>query len=143
MRRENQCRAFTLTPKDYHAGHFLGAARGRSSTKMELKTKKDGKKLYIFLNGELDEYAASVIRPKLDVLIETENMLEVVYDLSALTFADSTGIGLLIGRYKKLKARNISVYIKNVSPHIEKIFKMTGLFEIMPKIDDLQKERSK
>jgi stage II sporulation protein AA (anti-sigma F factor antagonist) len=110
---------------------------------MELKTKKDGKKLYIFLKGELDEYAASVIRPRLDSLIESENMLEVIYDLSGLTFADSTGIGLLIGRYKKLKARGISVYIKNISPHIEKIFKMTGLFEIMPKIDGLQKERLK
>lgn len=47
---------------------------------------------------------------------------------------DSTGIGVLIGRYKKMKLKNIPIFIANPSNHAEKIFKMTGLYDIMPKI---------
>ena len=47
---------------------------------------------------------------------------------------DSTGIGVLIGRYKRMKDKDIPIYIANPSKHAEKIFKMTGLYDIMPKI---------
>ena len=47
---------------------------------------------------------------------------------------DSTGIGVLIGRYKRLKNRNVSIYVKNPTPTVDKIFKMSGLYEIMPRV---------
>jgi stage II sporulation protein AA (anti-sigma F factor antagonist) len=47
---------------------------------------------------------------------------------------DSTGIGVLIGRYKNLIRKNKKTYISNPNKTIEKIFNMSGLFEIMPKI---------
>ena len=62
------------------------------------------------------------------------NFNQVIIDLSELEFMDSTGIGVLIGRYKRMKSSNIPIYICNPNNHIEKIFKMTGLYEIMPKI---------
>ena len=86
------------------------------------------------LIGELDEYSASYTRNYLDDLFKTPNFSQVIIDLSELEFMDSTGIGVLIGRYKKLKNLRIPIYICNPSLHIEKIFNMTGLFEIMPKI---------
>jgi stage II sporulation protein AA (anti-sigma F factor antagonist) len=103
---------------------------------MELKIKRDAQKLYIFLEGELDDHAAFGLRQRLDNILDGENMNAVIFDLDRLSFTDSTGIGMLIGRYKKLKGRGIPVYLKNVGPHIEKIFKMTGIFEIMPKIEE-------
>ena len=75
---------------------------------MKLKSRIYNGTLYVLLCGELD--------------------------LSELEFMDSTGIGVLIGRYKKMKDRSIPIYICNPSSHAEKIFKMTGLYEIMPKI---------
>ena len=45
-----------------------------------------------------------------------------------------TGIGVLIGRYKKMKDKNIPIFITNPSSHAEKIFKITGLYSLMPKI---------
>ena len=54
--------------------------------------------------------------------------------MTDLDFMDSTGIGVLIGRYKKLKGTNTPIYIKNTNSHVEKIFKMSGIYEIMPKI---------
>ena len=47
---------------------------------------------------------------------------------------DSTGIGMLIGRYKKMKVVNKKMYVCNPSKHVDRIFKMTGLYEIMPLI---------
>jgi stage II sporulation protein AA (anti-sigma F factor antagonist) len=86
------------------------------------------------LIGELDENSAVYSRTTLDKLFNDTNYKQVIIDLSGLEFMDSTGIGVLIGRYKKLKNNKIPIYICNPSNHIEKIFKLSGLYEIMPKI---------
>jgi len=90
--------------------------------------------LTIFLNGELDEYTADLTRQKMDDAISSPGISTVIIDLTNLSFMDSTGIGVLIGRYKKLKARGIPVCVRNPNSTIEKIFKMAGLYTIMPKI---------
>ena len=102
---------------------------------MDIKTKLYNKTLYVLLSGELDEHEAGRIRKNLDTLFETEKGFnQVVMDLSELEFMDSTGIGVMIGRYKKLKAENKPIYIANPSVQAEKIFKLSGLYEIMPKL---------
>ena len=102
---------------------------------MELKTRLHNKTLYVLLSGELDEHSASEIRRSLDTLIDTEKGFnQLVMDLSELEFMDSTGIGVLIGRYKKLKQYNKPIFITKPSTQAEKIFKLSGLYQIMPKI---------
>ena len=86
------------------------------------------------LVGELDEHAAEKARRFMDDALLTNNYTAIIFDLSRLTFMDSTGIGVMLGRYKKLKSKNKPIFICNPSTHAEKIFKMTGLYEIMPKI---------
>ena len=103
---------------------------------MQIKSRIVNKTLYILLSGELDEYTAQSVRKNLDVLLDTQKgYVQIVMDLSELTFMDSTGVGVLIGRYKKLKTKNQQIYITNPSTHAEKIFLMSGLYQIMPKID--------
>ena len=71
---------------------------------MQVKSKIVNKTLYILLSGELDEYTAQTVRKNLDTLLDTQKgFIQIVMDLSELTFMDSTGIGVLIGRYKKMK----------------------------------------
>ena len=102
---------------------------------MQIKSRVVNKTLYILLSGELDEYTAQTVRKNLDCLLDTEKgFVQVVMDLSELTFMDSTGVGVLIGRYKKLRQRNKPIFITNPSRNAERIFKMSGLYEIMPKI---------
>ena len=102
---------------------------------MQVKSKVHNNSLYILLIGELDEANAPYIRNNLDHLLETEKRFnKVIIDLSQLDFMDSTGIGVMLGRYKKLQSRNIPIYIINPSRQAEKIFQMAGLYEIMPKI---------
>ena len=101
---------------------------------MEIKHRIYNKTLYVVLTGELDEHSAYHSRIELDDMFGENGFNQVIIDLSELDFMDSTGIGVLIGRYKKLKDRKIPIFICNPSSHAEKIFKMTGLYELMPKI---------
>ena len=101
---------------------------------MHIKSKIYNKTLYVVLCGELDEHSATHTRLTLVNLFAGSDFNQIIIDLSELTFMDSTGIGVLIGRYKRMKFRQIPIFICNPSKHAEKIFKMTGLYEIMPKI---------
>lgn len=101
---------------------------------MQIKNRIYNGTLYVVLIGELDEHSAFMVRTTLDDLFEKPNFNQIIIDLSELAFMDSTGIGVLIGRYKKMKDKKIPIFICNPSVHAEKIFKMTGLYDIMPKI---------
>ena len=101
---------------------------------MEIKHRIYNNTFYVMLCGELDEHTAVYASKTLDDLFSQNNFKQIIIDLSELEFMDSTGIGVMIGRYKKMKQRNISMYICNPSPHAEKTFQMTGLYDVMPKI---------
>ena len=101
---------------------------------MQVKNRIHKNILYISLEGELDEHTAEYTRINLDNVMSATMAAQIVIDLANLRFMDSTGIGVLIGRYKKMKDRNVPIYISNPSTQAERIFKMTGLYSIMPKI---------
>ncbi len=101
---------------------------------MQIKNKIYNNVLYVVLEGELDEHTAKYTTGVLDRLFDSGGFRQIIIDLSEMTFMDSTGIGVLIGRYKKMKQKGIGIFITNPSYHAEKIFKLTGLYEIMPKI---------
>ena len=101
---------------------------------MEIKFRKTDTNLTFYVYGELDECSASNAKNILDKIInENLNMKSVIFDLSGLSFMDSTGVGLLIGRYKKLKQFNVPVYISGASVSAEKVIELAGLYRIMPK----------
>lgn len=91
--------------------------------------------LYVNLYGELDEHNANNVRKELDNLLSLKKYKQVIIDLSELDFMDSTGIGVLIGRYKLIKDTGIPIFISNPNRQVDKIFSMTGIYSIMPKIN--------
>jgi len=102
---------------------------------MEIKYNIAKDNLYIYLYGELDEYSAQGARQTLDNLLDANiNTKKVVFNFANMSFMDSTGIGVLIGRYKKLKKIGIPVFIQSPGTNIEKILQLSGLYEVMPKI---------
>lgn len=92
--------------------------------------------LTINIEGEIDECVSGEAREVLEDILDKYTYRCVVFDLSKVSFMDSTGIGIMMGRYKKLKNKKIPTYILNPSPYAEKIFTMTKLFDLMPKIYD-------
>jgi len=100
---------------------------------MQVKNRIHKNTLYISLDGELDEHTAEYTRVNLDQAMTQTRAGQIIIDLANLRFMDSTGIGVLIGRYKKMKDKNVPIYISNPSTQAERIFKMTGLYSLMPK----------
>ena len=102
---------------------------------MEIKHKKEPSKIYVYLSGELDEYSAKSVKEKLDDLINLNSKIKFfIFDFSNVSFMDSTGIGVLLGRYKKLKKMGINSYIANPNFSINKVLQISGIYDIMPKI---------
>jgi stage II sporulation protein AA (anti-sigma F factor antagonist) len=101
---------------------------------MQILNRVHGNTLYISLDGELDEKTAEYTRINMEKCMESASVAKIVIDLAALRFMDSTGIGVLIGRYKKMQMRGVPIYIANPSSQAERIFRMTGLYKIMPKV---------
>ena len=102
---------------------------------MEIKSKLEKYRLYLYFNGELDECTASKTKVIVDKLIDSQKDLKsVIFDFSKTSFMDSTGIGMLLGRYKKLKGSGVSSYISNPSLSVHKILQISGIYDIMPKI---------
>lgn len=99
---------------------------------MNISTRVENNFLVLYLDGELDEATAAGVREAMDNCLMTTNSLEVVVDLTGLTFMDSTGIGVLIGRFKKLKGTGKRLYVRNPSRSVDKIFQMAGLYNILP-----------
>ena len=102
---------------------------------MNIDYKKDHSVITMQFDGELDEYAASATRQTMESVLFTNNFKTLILDLKKLTFMDSTGIGVILGRYKQLKNKNINCYVMNVSPAVDKIFRISGLYELFPLLD--------
>ncbi|MBQ7603205.1 MAG: anti-sigma factor antagonist [Clostridia bacterium] len=102
---------------------------------MQIQSKLYKDILYLSLSGELDENSAGYVRANLDEQMSSNFYKQIIIDLSQLDFMDSTGIGVLLGRYKKMKQRGIPIYISNPSKQADKIFRMSALYDIMPKIN--------
>ncbi len=92
--------------------------------------------LYLRLLGEVDEHNASMLRREADRLCEryAPNLQRAVLDLSQVSFMDSTGIGFLMGRYKKLSQFGIPMYLSNANPQAERILQMSGIYTLIPKL---------
>ncbi len=91
--------------------------------------------LYLRLRGELDEHSAIRARKEADKIAEEYLCGEkAVLDLSDVSFMDSTGIGFLIGRYKKFRQFGVATYLTNPSLATDKILSMSGVYSLMPKI---------
>ena len=91
--------------------------------------------LYMRLSGEMDEHNAPQVRTQADKLADCYVKSErAVFDLGDVSFMDSTGIGFLIGRYKKFRRYGIPVYVMNPSMSTDRILKMSGVYTLMPKL---------
>ena len=98
-------------------------------------------KLLIFnIKEEIDECCVQNIRRRLDDEIERYMPKEVIFDFSNVSFMDSAGIGMLIGRYKLVKMLGGKVEIANINSSIRKIFEMSGIFRIIPETNLQKKE---
>ena len=98
---------------------------------MYLKFEKRDDTLIIILMGELDHHSAEEVRVKIDDRIDRDNIRKVILNFSGVTFMDSSGIGVVIGRYKKMQNRNGKLCVAEINRTVNKVFEISGMYKII------------
>jgi len=104
---------------------------------MESKYYNEEKLLVLKLTEEIDECTAQKIRRKADYEIERYMPRKVIFDFNSVTFMDSAGIGLIIGRYRIANMLGSTIEIANVTDSIKRVLELSGLSKII-KITELE-----
>jgi stage II sporulation protein AA (anti-sigma F factor antagonist) len=98
---------------------------------LKVKFTNKGSVLVIKISGELDHHSAEYFRQKIDSEIIKSTTRDIIFDLSNLDFMDSSGIGVLMGRYKNISKFNGRAVIVNPGKQIRRILEMSGILKIM------------
>lgn len=104
---------------------------------MKVKYNEKDKLLLLQITEEIDHHVAERIRTRADFEIQKYIPKKVVLDFNNVTFMDSAGIGMLIGRYKIVTMFGGSINMINVKPNIKKVFEMAGILKLIPIIEDI------
>ena len=101
---------------------------GKNMTDNEniVKSISSGKTLTVFLDGDIDHHTAGEIRGRIDTKVFIQRPDELILDLSRVSFMDSSGLGLILGRYTKAVEMGISFKVANPTPQIKRILDLAG-----------------
>lgn len=98
---------------------------------MDIKIYLQNGILFAKLTGELDHHSSEDVRQAVDASFERSNCKYVVFDFSGVTFMDSSGIGVIIGRYKNAEKRGGQLAVTGMNGVMQRIFKISGLEKIV------------
>ena len=99
---------------------------------MEVEYIQDTKTLIFKIKEELDHHVTEKMRGRADYEIERHIPKKVIFDFNNVSFMDSAGIGMLLGRYKNVSMLGGKVEIINVNQSVKKILEMSGILRIIP-----------
>lgn len=106
---------------------------------MIITTRIKNATLIVKMTGELDHHSAGPIREAVDRIIMSGGVKNILFDMSSLSMMDSSGIGMVIGRYKLISADGGKVSIFAKTKTILKILKMSGIERIAPVYEAIEK----
>ncbi|MBE6727467.1 MAG: STAS domain-containing protein [Ruminococcaceae bacterium] len=109
---------------------------------MAVEINVTGEVVTAFLSGELDHHSARFMREAIDGAVELNMPTLLILDFEGISFMDSSGIGLVMGRYRNLSKTGAQMHITGTSPQIYKVFKLAGI-ERLAKLEDSMKYRGK
>ena len=94
---------------------------------MSVKISVEYENITAFLSGEIDHCSASLLRREIDLAVRENNPKKLILDFSDVNFMYSSGIGLVMGRYKLMNELGGQVYIVNPQTHIKKVMRLSGI----------------
>lgn len=106
-----------------------------------LRSIRDGDKLLVGLDGELDHCCAQTVRRELDGLLADSSIRHLILDFSGMPFMDSSGIGVILGRYRILRERGGTVSVIHMNAQVGRIFRMAGMNKVIKQLDAKQEAR--
>ena len=94
---------------------------------MSVEIKVKGDVMTAYISGEIDHHTAAGIRESIDNAIELNMPSLLALDFGGVSFMDSSGIGLVMGRYRNVSKHGAKLHISSASPQIYKVMKLAGL----------------
>ena len=105
---------------------------------MEVKYYSQQKLLLFKITEEIDECKVKNIRRRADYEIERFMPKRVIFDFNCVTFMDSAGIGMIIGRYKFANMIGAKLEVSNLTQSVKRIFEMSGILKLIPVAQDIE-----
>lgn len=99
---------------------------------------RNGSILTLHISEELDHHMAVQVSKTVDTQIEKGTIKTLIFDFTGMTFMDSSGIGMVMGRYRKMNFLGGRTYVTGIGNSIDRIFSMSGLYHIIPKYKEEQ-----
>lgn len=99
---------------------------------MDIQYKEYPNTLAVRLCGEIDHCASAELRTQMEIELQVSGKRNIVFDLSRLELMDSSGIGLMIGRYKRLHASGGRAAIAGARGNIARMIKLSGIARLIP-----------
>ena len=106
---------------------------------MQVRLLGEKRALLVRLSGELDHHSAASVKEEADSMLRSTNAVNILFDFSDLTFMDSSGIGMIMGRYKKVRTLGGRVIAYGVSAQIMRILEMSGIDKIIKLTPDFER----
>ena len=94
---------------------------------MSVKIDVTGEVVTAFLSGEIDHHTAASIRKEIDAAVENSVLTLLVLDFSGVTFMDSSGIGLVMGRYAAAKKKGAVLHVSGAGETLYKVMRLAGI----------------
>ena len=98
---------------------------------MATSYKMQGNTLWVQLEGELDHHLAQQDKKKCQMMMVSNPVENIGFDFLKTDFMDSSGVGMIIGRYQEVQAIGGRVFMKNVNRNIDRIMTISGLYKII------------
>lgn len=102
---------------------------------MKIHYDTDSAQLLVFLDGELDHHRSAVLRNEIDTAVYAHMPETLILNFQNVTFMDSSGIGLIMGRYKLIQPMGAELIIQKPSPYISRVLRLAGM-ERLAKISE-------
>ena len=98
----------------------------------------NGNTMVIHLKEDLDHHNAVYIREMADGYVEKYPIDRIVFDFSGVEFMDSSGIGVIMGRYKQMSYVGGRVYVYGIGKNVDRIFQMSGLYKLVKQLNQTE-----
>lgn len=98
---------------------------------LQIEFEQHKKALIVRLKGELDHHTAEQVKARMEQAIESGGCHNIILSLKHLSFMDSSGLGVILGRYKQLSAKGGRLVVCDINQAVQRLFQMSGLFKIL------------